>query len=92
MIAARIEGAVLLTRTYSGSRTFESAYRVWEFRRVLKRNRGDAGLVQFWGERKKRIQDKEGRWSRWEAPDTRDPDDLCTVNIGDIVAVTDPKR
>jgi hypothetical protein len=83
---------VLLTRTYSGSRTFESAYRVWEFRRLLHLNRGDAGLVQFWGERKQRQQDADGNWSRWEAAERHDPDFLCTVAVDDISAVTDPKH
>jgi hypothetical protein len=92
VIAARLEGAVLLTRLYEGSRTFESAYRVWEFRRLIDRGRGASGLVQFWGERKRRVQDSEGNWSRWEVPEHRDPDDLCTVDVGDIVSVTDPKR
>jgi len=83
---------MLLTRSYAGARTFETAYRVWEFRRLLHLNRGDAGLVQFWGERKKRYQDADGNWSRWEVPEIRDPDNLCTVDVADIVSVTDPKR
>lgn len=83
---------MLLTRSFTGNRTFETAYRVWEFRRVLRLNRGDAGLVQFWGVRKKRYQNSDGEWSPWEAPEVRDPDDLCTVDIGDVASVTDPKR
>jgi hypothetical protein len=85
---------VLYTRNYLGDRTFESAYRVWEFRRVLVGGmREGRGLVQFWGERRCRRQDRSnGPWSPWKPPTRRDPDNLHTVGIGDIVKIADPKH
>jgi hypothetical protein len=79
---------------YSGDRTFESAYKVWEFRRVLTGGmREGRGLVQFWGERLRRQRDgSTSPWSPWEPPPRRDPDHLQTVGIGDIVKIADPKH
>jgi hypothetical protein len=83
---------VLLTRSYSGDRTFERAWRVYEFRRILPKVGVGQGLVQFWGESKCRHQDADGNWTPWTPPEHKDPDGLCTVEIGDVIAIKDPKR
>lgn len=93
-MAARLEGAVLLTQTDGfGSRLFESAYHVHEFRRLLPKTGSDGrGLVQFWGVKKRRHQNDDGSWSPWREPELRDPDGLHTVGIGDVYKILDPKR
>jgi hypothetical protein len=83
---------VLFTRVYSVNRVFESAYAVDEFRRLLPKVGTGRGLVQFWGDVKRRHQDADGRWTAWLAPERRDPDGLCTVEINDIVKIADRKR
>jgi hypothetical protein len=92
-VAARLEGAMLLTRTYSGSRTFESAYHVHEFRRLLPKVGDDGkGAVQFWGPKKRRQQDADGAWTPWREPEHRDPDGLNTIGVSEIIKITDPKH
>ena len=85
---------MLLTQSDGfGSRLLESAYHVHEFRRILPKTGSDGkGLVQFWGIRKRREQDSDGNWSPWREPEHRDPDGLCTVGLGEIKKIIDPKR
>jgi hypothetical protein len=84
---------VLITRSYAGSRTFESAYRVFEFRRLMPKVGTGRGLVQFWGERKRRQRDADDDgWTDWARPDRRDPDGLCTVEIDSVHKILDPRR
>lgn len=73
-------------------RSAQIRYKVDELRRVIpKVGSSGAGLVQFWGDGaiRKPVGDRKG-YGPWE-PYGRDPDRLCTVDIGRIVKITDPR-
>lgn len=82
----------------SAMKSFESRYRVHEFRRVLPGvGRTGRGLVQFWGQRATRRREYNRREEGWEALSSGwkiDPrqHELHTVEISDIDRITDQQK